>query len=74
MKTLDVTTFILVIIGGLNWGLLGLASFDLVTFIFGAISPVNRLVYILIGLSALYQAVAFKAIHQRWRPRAARTT
>jgi uncharacterized membrane protein YuzA (DUF378 family) len=73
VKTLDAITFILVIIGGLNWGLLGLFSFDLVVAIFGAISPANRIVYVLIGLSALYQAVAFKAIQQRWRPRATRT-
>ncbi|HKF96575.1 MAG TPA: DUF378 domain-containing protein [Gammaproteobacteria bacterium] len=74
MKAFDATTFILVIIGGLNWGLLGFFSFDVITFIFGAISPLNRIVYILIGLSALYQAIAFRAILQRWRPRAARIT
>jgi uncharacterized protein len=74
VKTLDIITFVLLIIGGLNWGLLGLFSFDLVTFVFGEISPLNRVVYVLVGLSALYYAIAFRAILQRWRPRAARLT
>jgi uncharacterized membrane protein YuzA (DUF378 family) len=74
MKTFDLITFVLVIIGGLNWGLLGLFSFNLITFFFGDISHLNRMIYILIGLSALYYAIAFRAILQRWRPRAARTT
>jgi uncharacterized membrane protein YuzA (DUF378 family) len=74
MKTFDLITFVLVIIGGLNWGLLGIFSFDLITFIFGDISPLNRVIYILIGLSALYYAIAFRAILQRWRPRGARIT
>ena len=74
MKTFDLITFVLVIIGGLNWGLLGLFSFDLITFFFGGISPLNRMIYILIGLSALYYAIAFRAILQRWRPHTARIT
>ncbi len=74
MKTFDLITFVLVIIGGLNWGLLGIFSFDLITFIFGDISALNRVIYILIGLSALYYAIAFRAILQRWRPRGARIT
>ena len=74
MKTFDLITFVLVIIGGLNWGLLGIFSFDLITFIFGDISPLNRVIYILIGLSALYYAIAFRAILQRWRPRGVRIT
>ncbi len=74
MKIFDLITFVLVIIGGLNWGLLGLFSFDLITFFFGGISALNRMIYILIGLSALYYAIAFRAILQRWRPHAARIT
>ncbi len=74
MKTLDIITFILVVIGGLNWGSVGLFELDLVAALFGAGSIPSRVVYILVASSALYQAVAFKAIHQRWRPRAIRTT
>jgi uncharacterized membrane protein YuzA (DUF378 family) len=73
MKTLDLITFILVIIGALNWGLIGLFHFNLVTSIFGAMPWLVRLIYLLVGLSAFYQAIAFKAIHQRWGPRASRT-
>ena len=74
MKTFDLITFILVVIGGLNWGLFGIFSFDLITFIFGDKSLLTRVIYILIGLSALYYAIAFRAILQRWRPRATRIT
>jgi uncharacterized membrane protein YuzA (DUF378 family) len=42
-----------------NWGLVGAASFDLVAAIFGQGSPLSRLVYIAVGLSALYQIIPF---------------
>ena len=44
----------LLIVGGVNWGLVGLFGIDLVAELFGAMSPVSRIVYILVGLSALY--------------------
>lgn len=47
--------FILVVVGALNWGLIGLFGFNLVTFILGN-TVFTRLVYILVGLSALYLA------------------
>lgn len=59
MKTLNLTTLVLLIVGGLNWGLVGLFGFDLVAAIFGAGSFMSNLVYILVGLSALYQIVPF---------------
>jgi len=56
MKALDMITLILVIIGGLNWGLVGLFQFDLVATIFGGSSgTITRIIYVLVGLSALYQ-------------------
>jgi uncharacterized protein len=55
MKALHVLTLLLVIVGGLNWGLVGLFNFDLVAAIFGAGSAFARIVYVLVGLSALYQ-------------------
>ena len=56
MKQINLVTLILVIIGGINWGLVGLFQFDLVAAIFGGQSTVlARLVYILVGLSALWQ-------------------
>ena len=47
-------TYALVIIGGINWGLVGAFEWDLVAAIFGDMSAVSRLVYVLVGLSALY--------------------
>lgn len=55
MKAVDVTTFVIVVIGGLNWGLIGIFQWDLVSAIFGAGSVVTRIVYIIVGLSALWQ-------------------
>ena len=66
MRSLDVTAAILLVIGGLNWGLVGAANFDLVATIFGPLSPLSRVVYVLVGLAALYQAVQWKAIQHRW--------
>ena len=52
----DVIMLVLLIIGGVNWGLVGLAGFDLVAFLFGPMSMLSRLVYIVVGISALYTA------------------
>ena len=57
MKFINILTLVLVIVGGLNWGLVGLFDFDLVAAIFGAGSMLSRLVYILVGLSAAWQIV-----------------
>jgi len=51
---------VLVIVGGLNWALVGLFSFDLVAFLFGSMSVVARVVYTLVGLSAVYLIAAKK--------------
>lgn len=50
------TALILTIIGGLNWGLVGLFGFDLVAFLFGSMSVLSRIVYILVGASAVLLA------------------
>ena len=55
MKILNTITLLLVIVGGLNWGLVGLFDFDLVAAIFGAGSLLSRIVYVLVGLSAAWQ-------------------
>ncbi len=60
MKALNILTLILLIVGGLNWGLVGVIGFDLVAFItgtsFGHLNILSRLIYGLVGLSAIYQA------------------
>ncbi len=55
LNALDWIAMILIIIGGLNWALVGLFSFDLVAFVFGNMSFLSRTVYILVGLGALYE-------------------
>jgi len=50
----DLIALILVIVGGLNWGLVGLVDFNLVTAIFGEGSVLSRIIYILVGIAALY--------------------
>ncbi len=67
MKTLDVLAAVLLVIGGLNWGLVGLFQFDLVAAIFGGQgAALSRLIYIVVGLAAAYQGLLFKAIQKRW--------
>ncbi len=56
MKSWNLVTLILTIIGGLNWGILGLFDYNVVAAIFGSFS---RLVYVIVGLSALYQLIPF---------------
>ena len=66
MKTLDVTVAILLVVGGLNWGLVGLFGFDLVAALFGQMSVMSRIVYVLVGLAAVYQGLSWRSIQQRW--------
>ena len=53
MKILTLIAMVLLIVGGLNWGLVGAFNFDLVATLFGAGSGLSRLVYILVGVAAL---------------------
>lgn len=54
MKTLDYIALSLVLIGAVNWGLIGILSFDLVRVLFGDMSLLSRIVYTLVGVSGLY--------------------
>jgi uncharacterized membrane protein YuzA (DUF378 family) len=58
-STLGAISLILLIIGGLNWGLVGLADIDLVAAIFGEGSLLSRIIYVLVGLAAIVSAVLF---------------
>jgi len=62
MKTLKIISIILVIVGGLNWGLVGLFNFDLVAAIFGSMSSLSKIVYDLVGLAAIYVAFVSKSL------------
>jgi hypothetical protein len=66
MKSFDLTALALLIVGGLNWGLVGAANFDLVAALFGEMSALSRIIYVLVGLAALYQGLQWKAIQHRW--------
>jgi uncharacterized membrane protein YuzA (DUF378 family) len=57
MRIVNTITLVLLIVGGLNWGLVGLFGFDLVAAIFGEMSALSRIVYTLVGASALWQII-----------------
>jgi uncharacterized membrane protein YuzA (DUF378 family) len=69
MKKLEVLTAVLVIIGGLNWGLVAIAEFDLVATVvgleFGETNAVSRIVYGLVGLAAIHQLATLGAARRR---------
>lgn len=71
MKTIDVIAAVLLVVGGLNWGLVGVFNFDLVSALFGEMSSVSRVVYTLVGFAALYQGLTWKKIQVRWGVNAA---
>lgn len=62
MKGLDYTLLTLVIIGAVNWGLIGFFQFDLVAFIFGNMSWLSRIIYAVVGLSGLYMLSVYGRI------------
>lgn len=66
LKILDVIVFALLLVGGCNWGLLGLFNFNLLGSVFGDGSFWARLLYSLVGLSALYEIVFLKTEKERW--------
>ena len=58
MRVINLATLVLVIVGALNWGLMGLFQIDLVATLFGGPrTALSRIVYVLVGLSGLYQIV-----------------
>lgn len=54
MKITTIISFILVIVGALNWLLVGLFTFDLVAFLFGSMSILTRIIYTLVGISSFW--------------------
>jgi hypothetical protein len=69
MKVLDYFAVLLVLIGALNWGFIGAASFNLITELFGSASVATRIIYVLIGLSAVYQIGLWKGLSTRVKKR-----
>ena len=67
MYIIKVITFLLVIIGALNWGLVGLFNIDLVALIFGDMTFLTRIVYSLVGISAIiYALLAYRDVFERY--------
>ncbi|MBI4100587.1 DUF378 domain-containing protein [Candidatus Microgenomates bacterium] len=60
MKMLHFITFTLVVIGGINWGLIGLSNLNLINSIFASAPSLEKIVYILVGISALYLILTHK--------------
>lgn len=65
-RSVDVCVAIVLVLGGLNWGLIGFFDFNPVAAVFGLGSMAGRILYGFVGLCAVYQAVQFKAIARRW--------
>lgn len=60
MKALHMAAYVLLWVGGLNWGLVGLFKFNLVNALFGFVPALEMLVYVLVGASAVYTLVTHK--------------
>ncbi len=73
MKKIDIASAALLIVGGLNWGLVAVANFDLVATIFGLdfgqTNVATRIIYGLVGLAAVYQITQLRALPARWGAR-----
>lgn len=64
LNGMDWTAITLLVIGGINWGLIGFFGFDLVAAIFGEFTGLTRVIYALVGLSALYMIATGSKIGQ----------
>ena len=65
MKILDVIVTILLIVGGLNWGLIGVANYNAVSRLADS-AAITNIIYVLVGLAAVYKLLFWKAICRRW--------
>lgn len=62
LKILHMVSYLLVIVGALNWGLIGLFNFNLVNMIFGSMGGIENIVYILVGVAAVYSVYEHKQV------------
>ncbi len=74
MKGLKLLAVVLLVVGGLNWGLVGTTGFDLVRALFGDMTVLSRIVYSLVGAAAIYQLSALFAGSERGTARAVNAT
>lgn len=71
LTTVDWVAYVLVIVGGINWGLVGFFNFNLITALFGEDSALSRIVFVLVGLSAVYLLATVSKMANRSDNRAA---
>jgi uncharacterized protein len=64
LSTLDWIALVLVLVGAINWGLIGIFAFDLVAAIFGIMSAFTRIIYTLVGLAAIYILVIISSLRR----------
>ncbi len=65
MKILNWIALILLIVGGLNWGLIGFFQYDLVGTIFGSMTMITRVIFGIVGIAAVYGAYAFPMLMRK---------
>jgi uncharacterized protein len=65
-KPVDVVAYILILVGALNWGLIGFFGFNLVAALFGEMTVASRIVYAIVGLAGVYGIVALPGMLRRW--------
>lgn len=68
MRAVNIVALVLLVIGGLNWGLVGLFEYDLVAALFGDMSVLSRIVYVLVGLAALYELLHMLTVRREVEP------
>lgn len=67
MQVLKIITYILVLIGAINWGLVGFFNINLVAMIFGVMTVLSRIVYALVGISAIiYAILSYKDVFEKY--------
>jgi uncharacterized protein len=67
MRIIDIISFVLLIVGGLNWGLYGLFNVDLIAYAFGgSTSALSKIIYDIVGVAAVYMFFASWSLRQRW--------
>lgn len=65
LNVVDIIAIVLLVVGGLNWALVGLFGFDLVAAIFGDMSVLSRVVYVVVGICAVYVAVVTPKLERK---------
>jgi uncharacterized membrane protein YuzA (DUF378 family) len=66
LKFLDCITYSLIMIGALNWGLVGFFKFDVIAAFCGPMSALSRIVYATVGVAALYDVLSLRSMIHRW--------